>query len=377
MTDEAEIRAIHNRFYGSEPHEVAVSSAPGRVNLIGEHTDYNDGYVLPVPLRSRIFAAGRPNGTGMIRLYAADYSESASQDLEEIEFDSEHLWANYPLGVAHTMLKRGLALTGVDLVIKGDVPREAGLSSSAAVEMATARLFRGLFELEINPIELAYIGKETENDFVGVQSGIMDQFVASLGRTGEALFIDCRTNDYEHITLPPGHAVVVTNTMVKRELASSAYNERRSQCEEGVRIMKEELPEINALRDVFPSDLNEYREKLPEIIYRRCRHVVTENARVLESVQALRGGDVEKIGGLMYASHESLRDDYEVTSPELDTLVDAARGVEGVAGARMTGAGFGGCTVNLVRRERVEDFTEAIIDAYMNVTGIKPEVYLV
>lgn len=377
MTDEAEVLAIHNRIYRSEPREVAVSSAPGRVNLIGEHTDYNDGYVLPVPLRSRIFAAGRPNGTGMIRLHAADYGESASQYLEEVGFDAEHLWANYPLGVAHTILKRGFALAGVDLVIKGDVPLGAGLSSSAAVEMATARLFRELFELEIDPIELAYIGKETENDFVGVQSGIMDQFVASLGRTGEALLIDCRTNEYEHIPLPTDHAVVVANTMVKRELTSSAYNERRSQCEEGVWIMKEERPEIEALRDVSPSELGEHGGRMPETIFRRCRHVVTENTRVLESVEALRGGDVKRMGALMYASHESLRDDYEVTSPELDTLVDAARRVEGVEGARMTGAGFGGCTVNLVRRESVEDFTEAIVNAYTNATGIRPEVYLV
>jgi len=377
VTDEAEILAIHTRIYGSEPREVAVSSAPGRVNLIGEHTDYNEGYVLPVPLGSRIFAAGRPNGTGMIRLHAADYGESASQDLEEIRFDAENLWANYPLGVAHTLMKNGFTLAGVDLVIKGDVPIGAGLSSSAAVEMATTRLYRGLFELEIDPIELAYIGKETENDFVGVQSGIMDQFVASLGRTGEALLIDCRTNEYEHIPLPPGHVVVVANTMVKRELASSAYNERRSQCEEGVRIMKEEHPEIEALRDVSPSELGEHGGRMPETIFRRCRHVVTENTRVLESVKALRGGNVGRMGELMYASHESLRDDYEVTSLELDTLVDAARRVEGVEGARMTGAGFGGCTVNLVRRESVKDFTEAIVNVYTSATGIRPEVYLV
>jgi len=377
VTDEAEIRAIHNRFYGSEPREVAVSSAPGRVNLIGEHTDYNDGYVLPVPLRSRIFAAGRPNGTGIIRLRAADYGESTSQDLEEIRFDAEHLWANYPLGVAQTMLKKGFSLAGVDLVIKGDVPLGAGLSSSAAVEMATARLFMDLFDLKIDPIELAHIGKETENNFVGVQSGIMDQFVASLGRAGESLLIDCRTNEYEHIPLPREHSVVVVNTMVKRELASSAYNERRRQCEEGVRMMKEERPGIEALRDVSLSELREHRGKMLETIFRRCRHVVTENDRVLESVEALRGGDVERMGALMYASHESLKHDYEVTSPELDILVDVSRGIEGVEGARMTGAGFGGCTVNLVQRERVDDFGKAILFAYKDATGIKPEVYLV
>jgi galactokinase len=204
----------------------------------------------------------------------------------------------------------------------------------------------------------------------------MDQFVGSLGRKDHALFIDCRTNEYRHIPLDPDYTIVMVNTMVKRELTTSAYNERRRQCEEGVRVLRKRLPKIEALRDVTPEDFEQFNETLPEVISKRCRHVVYENARVIEAVEALESGDMERFGGLMYESHSSLRHDYEVSSKELDFLVETARGLPGTAGARMTGAGFGGCTVNIVEREKTEDFVEAVKKLYLNETGFEAEVYL-
>jgi len=229
----------------------------------------------------------------------------------------------------------------------------------------------------MDPVEMAYIGKAAENDFVGVQCGIMDQFVSALGRQGHALFIDCRTNEHELIPLDPGFSVVVVNTMVKRELASSAYNERRRQCEEGVNILGRSLPGVRALRDVSPGDLDEFEHELPHVVAKRCRHVVSENARVLEAVGAMRAGDVDRFGELMYESHESLREDYEVSCGELDLLVEAARRIPGTVGARMTGAGFGGCTVNLVRLGRTRSFVRAIKEEYRNETGLSSDVYVV
>jgi galactokinase len=373
-TDDAEIRALFNSIYLDRGLDILVRSAPGRVNLIGEHTDYNDGYVLPVPLRTRVYAAGRLNGSKTINIYATDYNQKTDYNLNEIQYDNEQPWTNYPKGVTKTLIDQGNDISGCDILLKGDVPQGAGLSSSAAVEIATARLLKDLNGLNIDSIELAYIGKKAENEFVGVQCGVMDQFVASLGCEDNALFIDCRTNHHENIPLHPDHAVVIVNTMVKRELATSAYNERRSQCEEGVRLLKQSIPHINALRDVSPTQLHQL-DQLPEPIRNRCRHVVTENARVLESIKALRNGDMRNLGTLMNQSHNSLRDDYQVSCYELDTLVETARNTPGILGARMTGAGFGGCTVNLVEKEKTPSFIETITKRYITATGIQAETY--
>jgi galactokinase len=373
-TDDAEIRALFNSIYLDRGLDILVRSAPGRVNLIGEHTDYNDGYVLPVPLRTRVYAAGRLNGSKTINIYATDYNQKTDYNLNEIQYDNEQPWTNYPKGVTKTLIDQGNDISGCDILLKGDVPQGAGLSSSAAVEIATARLLKDLNGLNIDSIELAYIGKKAENEFVGVQCGVMDQFVASLGCEDNALFIDCRTNHHENIPLHPDHAVVIVNTMVKRELATSAYNERRSQCEEGVRLLKQSIPHINALRDVSPTQLHQL-DQLPEPIRNRCRHVVTENARVLESIKALRNGDMRNLGTLMNQSHNSLRDDYQVSCYELDTLVETARNAPGILGARMTGAGFGGCTVNLVEKEKTPSFIETITKRYITATGIQAETY--
>ena len=376
MTDEAEMRALFNNIYPERGQDIIVRSAPGRVNLIGEHTDYNDGYVLPVPLRARVYSAGRLNGSNTINIYASNYKQKASYNPREILYDQEHTWMNYPKGVTKALMDLDHDISGCDILLKGDVPQGAGLSSSAAVEIAITRLLNDLNGLHIDPIEIAYIGKKAENEFVGVQCGVMDQFVASLGREDNALFIDCRTNDHENIPLPPDHAVVIVNTMIKRELATSAYNKRRRQCEEGVGLLKRSIPDIRALRDVSTNQLD-HIDELPEPISSRCHHVVTENARVLESIRALKRGDLDHLGELMNASHNSLRDDYQVSCPELDTLVEAARNTPGILGARMTGAGFGGCTVNLVEKETIPHFIETVTKLYKTATGIKAEAYTV
>ena len=349
--------------------------ASGRVNLIGGHTDYNDGYVLPIPLDRDIWIVGSPRNDDTVNAYAADFDEWATFSLKDVTSKDTAQWVNYIQGVAWSLHKRGYILRGVDLVIKGTVPIGAGLSSSAAIEVAALRLFSKISGFTVEPVEAAYICMEAENDYVGVKCGVMDQFVASLGRRGNALFIDCRTNDFELLSLPPDVRVVIVNSNVKRELASSAYNERRAQCMEGVKILEQYLPGIRALRDVSVSDLNEFGHNLPPLIYRRCHHVVTENARVLEGVRALQAEDMMKLGELINASHASLRDDYEVSSGELNILVETAQSLPQTLGSRMTGAGFGGCTVNLVKANSVLDFTRKISEGYFEATGLSAEIY--
>lgn len=377
MTSAKEMRRLHSEFFGSSPIEVTVNSAPGRVNLIGEHTDYNYGFVLPTPIRQQVWVAASPRTDSRVKVHAFDYSDTAEFDLKKIRFQRNHLWLNYVQGSAQALQQSGYVLDGANLLVKGDVPQGAGLSSSAAIEIATIRTFMALNGLEIDPVELAYMGKRAENEFVGVQCGIMDQLVSSLGRRGQALLIDCQTNGYEYIPLPKEFRVVVADTKVKRELATSAYNERRSECVEGVRVLRQVLPNINSLRDLDPDSLAKSKHLFNDTVYRRCFHVVTENRRVLEAVAALRIGRVKRFGELMYESHRSLRNDYEVSCRELDILVEAAKDIPGVQGARMTGAGFGGCTVNLVESEHVGGFTGTIKEMYRTATGIEAEIYLV
>jgi len=373
-TTDTEMKALFNDAYPRTDEDPLIRSAPGRVNLIGEHTDYNEGYVLPIPLNTRVYAAGTANTTNTINIHAADYNQNTTYSLDDITYDQQQHWTNYPRGITQTLLDQGHHLTGCDILIKGDVPQAAGLSSSAALEIATARLLNDLNDLHITPIDLAYTAMKAENTFVGVQCGIMDQFVASLGRENNALFIDCRTNHHENIPLHPDYAIVIVNTMIKRELATSAYNERRRECEEGVRLLRPSIPHIKALRDVPPNQLH-HIDQLPEPIKSRCRHVITENQRVLESTKALKHGDMHQLGTLMNASHDSLRDHYHVSSHELDTLVEAARNTPGTLGARMTGAGFGGCTVNLVKKEQTPRFIETVTKRYKAATGIQAETY--
>ncbi len=373
MKMESKARQFFTEVYGGEP---VVYSAPGRVNLIGEHTDYNDGYVLPTPIDRHVYVAAKPRKDDTFRVYAADFRQRKEFTVDGTRPDPALPWSNYVQGVVEVLREEGYSLNGADIVVTGDVPLGAGLSSSAALLIATLRALQDMNGLEIDPVEAAYLGRRAENEFVGVQCGVMDHFVACLGEHGRALFIDCRTNEYKLIDMQPTYLVVMVNTMVQRGLADSAYNERRAECMEAVSIISKHDPEVKSLRDVTPEMLVERWDTLPAVIQHRARHVVTENQRVLDAVGCLEAGDAEGFGDLMYDSHESLRYDYEVSCEELDALVDATMDMDEVVGARMTGAGFGGCTVNLVEAGYVGEFTELIKERYHRATAKQAEVYL-
>ena len=351
-----------------------VVRAPGRVNLIGEHTDYNDGFVLPMAIERDVLVAFAPRADRQVVLHSLDMDETAVFSLDDIKKDTEHTWSNYARGVAHELQADGLILRGIDALMQGNVPIGAGLSSSAAFEVAMALAFLGAADLTMDRVEVARLAQRAENRFVGMQCGIMDQFVSALGQAGHALFIDCRDLSYRSVPMPVGVRVVICDTMTRRGLVGSAYNERRRQCEEAVRILQTVLPDIRALRDVTPEQLALHGDLLPPIVRRRATHVVTENARVLDAVRALEAGQAEVFGRLMDASHASLRDDYQVSSKELNLMVELARQAPGCLGARMTGAGFGGSAVSLVREEAVPAFVEQVSARYEEKTRLKPEL---
>ena len=350
--------------------------APGRVNLIGEHTDYNDGFVMPVAIDFFTQIILFPLDTRALEFYSDNFKEKVVLDFDNLPKSRSRHWSDYVVGVALMLLGEGHELRGARLMISSNVPLGSGLSSSAALEVATAYALATTSDLKIERVELAKLCRRAENEFVGARVGIMDQFVSFFAETDKALLLDCRSLEFEHLPVPPSAQLVICNTMVKHDLASGAYNERRQQCEEGVKLLRTVLPNVTALRDVTSQQLEEHRKELPEVIYRRCRHVVTENERVLDAASALKQGDVAKFGQLMNQSHQSLRDDYEVSCAELDLLVGLARKVEGVFGARMTGGGFGGCTVNLVRRDKIDEFQNTVAAGYQEATGLTPEVYV-
>ncbi len=362
--------------YGESATQVAIG--PGRVNLIGEHTDYNDGFVLPVALKRDVRLAMRPRNDRRVRLYSVDYDEHHEFDLDQLQYHKEKLWANYVQGVAWALQEQGLTLTGLDGVISGNVPRGSGLSSSAALEIASAL---GLMTAanqqdRLSGPQIAQAAQRAENQFVGVNCGIMDQFISMLGAEDHALLIDCRSLEYELVPFPANASLVIGNTKASRSLASSAYNQRRQECETGVAALQAVLPEIRALRDVTSEQLLAHRDLLSETVFRRCHHVVSENERVLQTVSALRAGDLAEVGRLMNASHESLRVDYEVSSAALDTMVEAMRSAPGCYGARLTGAGFGGCAVALVEPGSEQSVADAIYEKYSKATNVWPEVYM-
>jgi len=361
--------------YGKPPR---LFSAPGRVNLIGEHTDYNDGFVLPMAINRRTFVAAAQRDDRHVLVRSLDIEADATFELDEKSSDPQEHWLGYVEGVARVLEQRGATLTGAEIAISSDIPMGAGLSSSAALEISAGMAFIALSRDRLDPVQLALAAQTAEHLYAGTKCGIMDHLSATLGQKAHALLIDCRSLDITPIDLNlPDMAVVVCNTNVKHELASSAYNERRAECERGVEILREKMPDIRALRDVGVMDLNRYAELLPESVRRRCRHIVTENERTLRAAAALGDGDVAELGKLMKLSHLSLRDDYEVSCPELDAMVDIAMQQEGVAGARMTGGGFGGCTVNLVRRNVLNGFKECVARDYQQASGIIPAIYTV
>ncbi len=368
------IEDTFRKVFGAEP-EVVVR-APGRVNLIGEHTDYNDGFVLPAAIDRYIWFAGRKRTDRKVVAHSVDFNGRVEFSLVAIARDGAHPWSNYLRGVSKLLEAEGHCLSGADVVFGGDVPREAGLSSSAAVEVAATVFWQKLLKLNLDAVEAVKLARKAENEFVGVPCGIMDQFISALGRKDQALFLDCRDLTYRHVPLRGDVKIVVCNSGVKRALAQSEYEVRLKQCRQAVAQLGTAGVAVKSLREVEREDLETARDALGELLLRRARHVVSENQRVLEAVKVLEQGDVERFGELMNASHESLRNDYEVSSRELDVLVRLAREQPGVLGARMTGAGFGGCTVNLVWEDAADAFAENVRKGYEQALGVQAEIYL-
>ena len=355
--------------------DVFMARAPGRVNLIGEHTDYNDGFVLPVAIDREVRALGQRRPDDRVVVYSANFRRRVSFELDALGRSERQTWINYPQGVADALQRAGYHLPGMNLLLWGNIPPGGGMSSSAAVEIACMLVFEQLAGLRLEPREEALLAQRAENLFVGVQTGIMDQFISRLGRRGHALLIDCRSLEYEPVAMElPGIALGVVHSGVPRGLAGSAYNERRAECAAGVRLLRQYLPEIHALRDVQPEAFARLAERLPEPIRRRCRHVINENGRVGMAAAALRASDTNRLGVLFAASQDSLRDDYEVSLPEIDALVEIAR-AHGSLASRMTGGGFGGCTVNLVPETAWEGFARGVAADYPARTRRKPVIF--
>ncbi len=350
--------------------------APGRVNLIGEHTDYNQGFVMPAAIDLYCWVAVAPRADRQLRLSSTNFEGSVTVDLDDRALARRGDWSDYVVGTAVALQKKGHRLTGADVLVHGEVPIGSGLSSSAAIEVSTGYALLDISGEAIDLRDLALSCREAENEFVGARVGIMDQFISAHGRAGHAVMLDCRSLETAALPIPNDVRLVVCNTAVKHQLAGGEYNVRRAQCEEGVQRLRAALPEIESLRDVNSRELEQHKGLLPEVIYRRCRHVVSENQRVLEAAEAFRSRDVARMGTLMAASHQSLRDDYEVSCAELDTMVEIACAQPGVIGSRMTGGGFGGCTINLVSAEMADRFKNAVAKEYEKRTGIHPEVYV-
>jgi galactokinase len=369
-----EVRAELERQFGSKASVVA--RAPGRVNLIGEHTDYNDGFVMPAALEFDTWVAGAERADRRVHLQSMNFKERVEFDLDNIHPGSTAHWSDYVRGVAGVLEQQGTKLRGTNLLIRGDVPLGAGLSSSASLEVATALALCAIAEVELDRRKLALLSQRAEHDYVGTKCGIMDQFVSLFGKAGHALMLDCRSLEYKLLPLRDEARLVICNTNVKHELATGEYNQRRADCEVGVAHLKQFYPEIRALRDVSMEQLENHKADLGERVYRRCRHVITENERVLAAADALVAGRMDAFGRMMYGSHASLRNDYEVSCKELDVLVKLASEQVGVYGARMTGGGFGGCTVNLVKADVVDGFVPAVKAGYKSQTGLDADVYV-
>ena len=358
--------------YGREP---LLVSAPGRINFIGEHTDYNKGFVLPGAVDKRIYAAIAENGTQKVNVFARQFGESVSFDVNEKT--PLQGWINYLLGVTYYVQQIGVSIRGIDVLIDGDIPVGAGMSSSAALCSAYGFALNELFQLDYSRMELAVIGQKTEHNFVGLQCGIMDQFASLHGKAGYAMKLDCRSLEYEYVPFDfPEYKIVLANTMVSHELSGTEYNVRRQQCEEGVTLLQKHYPEITSLRDVSYEQLTRHWQEFNAIVYDRCSYIVNENQRLLAACDALRHGDLPGFGEMMYASHKGLSKRYGVSCKELDFLVEKAKTIKGVAGSRMMGGGFGGCTINIVQANAVETFSQQIKEAYEKQFSISPEIYV-
>jgi galactokinase len=355
---------------------IRIFRAPGRVNLIGEHTDYNEGFVMPAALPFYTYVAIGPRNDRRLHLHSLEFQQSREFDLNAMLLGPSGDWSDYVRGVAAVFDAAGYPMSGANLVIKGEVPIGAGLSSSAAIEVSSAMALLANSGLELDRTRIARLCQQAEQQYAGTKCGIMDQFISCFGQANHALLLDCRDLEYRLLKLAEQVRIVICNTKVKHELASGAYNRRRADCAAGVEYLRQYLPGIHALRDVTLAELEHYGRNLPEVTFRRCRHVVTENERVLAAGEALQSGDLIEFGQLMVESHRSLRHDYEVSCRELDIMVEIAQKLRGVFGARMTGGGFGGCTVNLVSADAVDRFHKTIAGEYEAATGLRPDIYV-
>jgi galactokinase len=369
----AELAQHFEAFYGTRPQ---IFTAPGRVNLIGEHTDYNDGFVMPSAIGFSTSVAIAPRSDGKLAIRSEEFPQAFEFEAGNLPQKRAGAWCDYVLGVALMLEQMGHHLGGASVLVQGEVPVGAGLSSSAALEVASALALMSLNGVQIPLPEVAKLGQRAENEFIGAHVGIMDQFVSCLGKAGHALLLDCRSLDFKLVPIPESVQLVICNTMVKHEHASGEYNRRRAECEEGVRILSQWYPGVRALRDVSLEQLGSHTKDVPDVVYKRCLHVVEENQRVLQGAKRLEDGDLRGFGELMRQSHRSLRDLYEVSCRELDLMVEMAEGLSGCWGGRMTGGGFGGCTVNLVNAADAQSFAVEISERYRRSTGIKPDVYV-
>jgi len=355
--------------------EPIVILSPGRVNLIGEHTDYNDGYVLPAAIDKNVTLALAANGTEKCNIYASAFDEKLTFDLENAH--RREGWINYVIGVVYYLRQKGYPVSGFDAMLDSNLPVGAGLSSSAAVEGAVGYGLSRLFDLQVDRLDLAAIGQLAEHNFAGVKCGIMDQFANLYGKKDQLIRLDCRDLSYVYIPFRfPDYKIVLCNSMVHHSLASSEYNIRRQQCEEGAETIKKHFPEIVNLRDVSADMLLQCREEMEQKVFHRCRYVVEENIRLLKACELLEQSDLQGFGRLMYATHDGLSRDYEVSCEELDYLVELAKGQPGVVGARMMGGGFGGCTINIVQADQVSSFSEHIQSRYQGQYAKVPEIYV-
>ena len=356
-----EIKEVFKEKYNSEP---LLVRSPGRVNLIGEHTDYNEGFVLPAAIQKEIVLGIQLNNTDQIRIYSLDFKEEGEFDLNNLRPSAQN-WANYVLGVIQQFQESGRKITGLDIAFGGNIPIGSGLSSSAALECATAFALNEIYDFKLDREELARVAQKAEHEFVGVRCGIMDQFASLFGKSGFALRLDCRSLEYEYFPLNlEGYKIVLINSMVSHSLASSQYNTRRQECEQGVAIMQRWDIQVQSLRDVSIRALKDHKGEFPGFVYQRCHYVISENQRLLDGCNALKKGDLKAFGKQMYASHEGLQNHYEVSCKELDFLVDLTRDKEEVLGARMMGGGFGGCTINIVADHAIESFSEEVKKSY-------------
>ena len=373
MKQEQSIHNLHLQRFGSGGR---AFQAPGRVNLIGEHTDTSEGFVMPAALDFRTVAVISPAKKDTATIHSENFNETVTLDLKHLPEQPRRHWSDYPAGVLWSLQQRGIVCKGFAITLRGNVPQGAGLSSSASVEVAVALAVLAHAGVELPKPEIAQLCQRAENGFVGTQCGIMDQFVSCCGTQDHALLLDCRSLQYELLPLPSSVRLVVCNTMVKHSNSDGDYNSRRAEVEKALAILRSHLPHLRTLRDATEAEMMQYAQEMSEGVLRRCRHVITENRRVMQATEALRQHDFVRFGKLLCEAHNSMRDNYEASCPEADILVKLAMQQPGCYGARITGAGFGGCTVNVVDAEHASQFMEAISAAYLQATGKRAEIYL-